>query len=524
MKRILIILSVFIALSVQYSCTKTAVVAEFKDMRKYTAYDYLVANKADFSSFIEIIKAAELDKALSAYNPDGTDYTLFAPNNTAVDDFIKGSGKYSSLDDLLKDKAYVSSLARYHVVDIGVSTVDFPFGAFTEPTLSGDYLNVNYIIQPDTTYFKINNLAPVIKTNIEVSNGYVHVLSKMLVPVTQNSYGWLKSNAGYSILLSAIDATGMNKIIDVDMKLKDQTLLPFTVLVEPDAVYKKRNINSFDDLAKAISPDRSDYGNSTNPLNQFVGYHFLNQSLYLNNFTSQLQATNYNTFADIPLNINGTGLDIVINKGKQVFDSIVNNGITTYTDYVGINYDASNVVTQSGTIHFIDQILQPQVPSRAVVSFEFWDAPTSTMVEYRRKGGTFLIDDPKVINNVTWSGSKLYYVENLGTSEQAESKDYLQIDGDFTITYQLPKIIQGKYNVIFKADAYSKANAVVEVSIDGNKLGGLIDLTTGGASYNPYSSVNIGAVDFKKYGTHTVQVKSLIPGLLKWDLIRFEPI
>jgi hypothetical protein len=88
----------------------------------------------------------------------------------------------------------------------------------------------------------------------------------------------------------------------------------------------------------------------------------------------------------------------------------------------------------------------------------------------------------------------------------------------------LPKIIQGKYNVILRAHAFSSANAVVELSIDGNKLGGLINLQSGGNAGNPYVDFNIGAVDFKKYDSHTVKIEPLIPGTFIWDLIRFEPI
>jgi hypothetical protein len=144
--------------------------------------------------------------------------------------------------------------------------------------------------------------------------------------------------------------------------------------------------------------------------------------------------------------------------------------------------------------------------------------------EYRRKGGSFLIENEKLLDYVKWSGAKLFYVKSNDDSERSWGKDYLMIDGDFTISYQLPKIIQGKYNVFFQADAYGSANALVELFVDGNKLGGLIDLTKGGSSTNPYASIKVGAIDFKKYAGHTITVKSLIPGRLKWDYIRFEPL
>lgn len=520
MKRISIILSFLVVLSVQNSCKRSPTTdAGFEDMEQFTIYDYLVQNKAEYSSFLQILKAGGLDKTLSAYNPDGIDFTLFVPDNKAVDDFIKES-VYTSLDALLEDKAYAEALARYHVINIGSRTNEFPFGAFSEPTLSGDFLSVNFILEKDTTYYKINNQAPVTKANIEVSNGYIHVIGVMLKPITLNSFGWLKMNPGYSILTAAIEATGINKILDVDMKLKDQLLKPFTMLVEPDAVYNKRNINSFDDLAQAISPDRTDYTNSTNPLNLFVGYHILTESEFLDDL--QGRATNYNTFADIPLTINGLGLDIVINKGKEIFEQKIANGDTTIIDFVGIDYDESNVVTQSGAIHFVDQILKPQIPTRAIVYYEFLEE--QALKPYRQKGGSYLIGNVQLLDYVTWTGANLFYVKSLDASEKASGDDYLQIDGDFTITYQVPKIVQGKYNVTLVADAYNSLNALVVLYIDGNKLGGLIDLTNGGSADWPYIVINAGTVDFKQYAGHSVLIKSIIPGRFKWDYIRFQPI
>jgi uncharacterized surface protein with fasciclin (FAS1) repeats len=513
MKKFSIILGLLIVLSLQFSCKKSPVNAGFEDMEQFTIYNYLMQNEKDYSSFLSILKAGSLDKTLSSYNPNGIDYTLFLPDNKAVDKFLKDNNL--TLDAILKDKPYVEALARYHVVNLGTSSYEFPFGTFSEPTLSGDFLNVNFILAKDTTYYKINNQAAVTKTNIDLSNGYIHVIGSMLKPITLNSYDWLKQNGGYTILVAAIEATGWEKKIDVDMKLKGQTLKPFTMLVEPDVIYKKRNINSFADLAKAISPANTDYTSATNPLNLFVGYHMLTESKFLDDL--QGYATNYNTFADIPLTINGLGLDIVINKGKEEF---VDNKDTT--DFVGLDYDASNVITQSGGIHFVNQVLKPQIPSRAIVTFEFWDE--IALQEYRRKGGSYLIENAKLLSNVKWTGSKLFYVKSNDDSERAWSKDYMQIDGDFTISYQLPKIIQGKYNVFLQADSYGSQNALVEIFIDGNKLGGLLDLTKGGNAGNPYSSILVGAIDFKRFASHAVEIRTLIPGRLKWDYIRFEPL
>jgi hypothetical protein len=34
----------------------------------------------------------------------------------------------------------------------------------------------------------------------------------------------------------------------------------------------------------------------------------------------------------------------------------------------------------------------------------------------------------------------------------------------------------------------------------------------------------IGTIDFKRFASHTIEIKTLIPGRLKWDYIRFEPL
>ena len=532
MKRISILISLLVVLSIQYSCRKPDVLqSRFKDQFKYTIYDYIVANPTEYSSFLKILQSGGFDQTLSGYNPGGktggVGYTLFLPDNKAVDDFIQASnGEYASLDDLLNDKAYCEALSRYHILNQKVATNEFPFGTFNQPNLSNDLLNVNFDVHPDTTFYKINNQAKVIKANIETSNGYIQVIGTMLSPINLNSYQWLKKNAGYSIFTAALVATGIDKTINVDMKLKDQKLQQFTMLVEPDAIFQMRNIHSFADLAQAISPGRTDYTNSFNPLNIFVGYHLLVGSHFLDDLVAA-NPSNYNTFADVPWNINGKGLDILINKFKEKFVNANNDT----TDYVGLNYDISNVNTQSGPIHFIDQILKPQIPSQADVRFSFYEEPE--LNKYWNLAGTFLYENHALLHYITWSDEKLSFVKTFDPAEKAWSGDYLQIEGNFTITYNIPKIVQGKYDVTLRAGAdYSdpkifnrvSAYPVVEMYIDGVKLGGLIDLTTGGNPTSLYVEYKVGTVDFKSYAGHAVTIKALIPGRFIWDWVLFSTI
>jgi hypothetical protein len=246
----------------------------------------------------------------------------------------------------------------------------------------------------------------------------------------------------------------------------------------------------------------------------------LTETKFLNDFLGN--STNYTTYSEIPLNVNGIGIDILINKGKQVFDTVIFQGDTSYVDYVGIEYDFSNVLTQSGVIHFIDQVMTQQKPSRAIQTFEFYEEPI--LNEYRKETGEYLIEDTSSLKYIHWKGADLTFVEAGDNTISAWGGDYLFIDGDFSISYTIPKVVQGNYTVFLGADSFNPRNALIQVYVDGKSIGGLIDLATGGSSDSPFIQIELGTINFLKYDSHTIEIKSLIPGRLGWDYIRFEPL
>lgn len=504
------------------SCFKDEILeAGFKDTYRMTIYDFLEQNKEEYSSFIAILEKGGIYKTLSAKNPEAAGYTLFLPNNTAVEEFIKGNSQFSSLNDLLNNQEYISALSRYHVLRKGIKSSEFPFGAFAETNLTDDYLTVSFIIEPDTAYFKINNQAAVIKANIEVSNGFIHVVQNVLSPVVFTSYEWLKQTPGYSIFKDAADITGIRSIMDINLKAPgNEFKLPVTVLVEPDRIYNKYGINSAEELAKAISPNDDNYQNVTNPFYNYMAYHVLTNRLFIDDF--QGVSSNYNTFSEVPLLINGLGFDIAINKGKVVLDTFISGTDSTFIDYIGILYDESNVLTQSGAIHFIDNILKQQIPSRSQMDFQFREEPYINTV--RNVIGTYPLDDVKqILTRLNWTGTELFFIKESAESS-ASNDDYLLINGDFTVFYTIPKIVQGRYNVLLRAEAFSRRNALVEVFIDGKKIGSTIDFSSGGTSANPYREINIGTITFNRYAEHEIKIRSLTPGRFLWDYIRFTPI
>ncbi len=522
MRKIVIICGLCAVILGSHSCKEPDnLVAGFEDIEETSIYQYLVDSVSQYSIFLSVLEKGGIAKTLSAYNPDGQGYTLFVPDNEAVMDYIEGS-KYSDTTELLNDLVFVSELGRYHAVTNGISADDFPFGALPDYTFSGDYLIISFIIEPDTSYYVINNKSPVTRANIELSNGYIHIIKNVLEPITFTSYEWIAENDDLTIFKDLIEATGLKESIDINSKDVTIKSRPMTLLVEPDSVFNTYNVHSLADLAALISPDNSNYTSTTNPLYNFAAYHILVGTMFLNDFIEN-DPTNYLTFSEIPLGINGRGLDITINKGKEVFDTLVDGEDTTFVDFVGFDYDGSNIITQSGAIHFIDHILKQHNPSRSNMNYEFWEDPLLSEYRTTYDPGEYLIEDTSWLDVVTWTGPDLFLVmTGDAESSGAWNGDYLLLEGDFTISYTFPKIIPGKYRVYMSVDYLNSQNALVEVYIDGKLIGGLRNLA--GGSGNPFSRLELGTINFQKYGDHTFEIKSLIPGRLAWDYIRFEPI
>ena len=82
-------LTVMIFLGGFHACNDPVVEIDFEDLLDMTILDYILENDSAYSSFLTILEKGGIDKVLSAYNPNGIGYTLFLPDNDAIDRFIK---------------------------------------------------------------------------------------------------------------------------------------------------------------------------------------------------------------------------------------------------------------------------------------------------------------------------------------------------------------------------------------------------------------------------------------------------
>ncbi len=124
-----------------------------------------------FSTLVAAIKAAGLVDTLNGAGP----FTVLAPTNEAFAKLPAGA-----LDDLLKpeNKDKLVSILTYHVIPGKIKAADVM--GMSNPsmptTVNGKQLNVK-----TTAPVMVNN-ARVIKTDIDASNGVIHVIDTVLMP------------------------------------------------------------------------------------------------------------------------------------------------------------------------------------------------------------------------------------------------------------------------------------------------------------------------------------------------------
>ncbi len=126
----------------------------------------IAASKADFQTLVTAVKAAGLVDTLKGEGP----FTVFAPTNAA---FAKIPAE--QLQALLADKAALTRVLTYHVVPGKVMAAEVA-GLKSARTVEGQSITID-----TRSGVKVDG-AQVVMTDIEASNGVIHVIDSVILP------------------------------------------------------------------------------------------------------------------------------------------------------------------------------------------------------------------------------------------------------------------------------------------------------------------------------------------------------
>lgn len=124
-------------------------------------------SSGQFSTLVTAVQAAGLVETLSGEGP----FTVFAPTDEAFKKLPAGT-----LETVLADKEKLTAILTYHVVPGKVMAADV-VNLTTAPTVLGQNLSVKV-----TDEGVMINDAKVLTSDIETSNGVIHVIDTVMLP------------------------------------------------------------------------------------------------------------------------------------------------------------------------------------------------------------------------------------------------------------------------------------------------------------------------------------------------------
>jgi transforming growth factor-beta-induced protein len=135
----------------------------------------IASSNEDFSILVEALIKADLVDALNA---EGA-FTVFAPNNAAFKQLFTAL-EVDGIKDLTKDQ--LTPILLYHVVNGKVMAEAVSTGSV--PTLNQDS---NLELKKSKKGVSINKTSKVVATDIEASNGVIHVIDAVLLPMIKTA-------------------------------------------------------------------------------------------------------------------------------------------------------------------------------------------------------------------------------------------------------------------------------------------------------------------------------------------------
>lgn len=258
-----------------------------------------------FKTLAAALEAADLVEALRGDGP----FTVFAPTDEAFAKLPEGT-----VETLLRpeNKELLQSILTYHVVS-GAVTAKQVVTLSTATMLNGQRAAIQ-VGEDGVTIAGVN----VVKTDVEASNGVIHVLDAVMMPATDDLVVTAKNAGAFQTLLAAAQAAGLAGT------LADGG--PFTVFAPTDDAFAKLPKQTLEAL---LQPQNAD------ALKRILLYHVVEGRVFADQAIAAGRAA---TLA-------GEEVTFEVRDGRL---------------FVGDSSVASNDVQASnGVIHVIDTVLMP---------------------------------------------------------------------------------------------------------------------------------------------------------------------
>ncbi|MCB0033217.1 MAG: fasciclin domain-containing protein [Anaerolineales bacterium] len=280
----------------------------------------IAVENGSFTTLVAALDAAGLVETLSGEG----EFTVFAPTDDAFAALPEGT-----VESLLEDpEGALTQILLYHVVD-GVAMAEDVVGLDSVTTLQGEDVAISVV---DGNVF-LNETVQVVTTDIEASNGVIHVIDGVILPPsmmaaadeemmdepTMSIAEIAVENGNFTTLVAALDAAGLVETLSGEGE--------FTVFAPTDDAFAALPEGTVESLLE--DPEGA--------LTQILLYHVVDGIAMAETVVTLDSVTTVNG-ADVTITITEDG-DVILNDTVQV----------AMTDIMATN----------GVIHVIDGVLLP---------------------------------------------------------------------------------------------------------------------------------------------------------------------
>ncbi|MBE0654601.1 MAG: fasciclin domain-containing protein, partial [Bacteroidales bacterium] len=451
--------------------------------------EYIEENE-QFSEFGKILETTGLNSLLSVRGP----FTLFLPSDAEMEAYYREKGVSSYLD--FTDPEFLNNLALNHLVPSLIETGDFQLGALRDLNAVGDYLVTEF----EGSDIIVNKSSKIIKRDIPAANGVIHLIDKVLDPVTISVYDLLASNPSFTMFTEGLNRTGLKdtlKIIQFPYGQKTARTR-FTILAVADTTFNRYGINNIDQLIEYFTSATDSLTFISNEFYRYMEYHCLGGTHYLNDLETRVY----------PILSYDNNISVRVDTDYKL------NFKSATSEYTGFIIEQSNYPAKNGTVHTINDLLPVYEPDPTVIVHETTDYFDIRQGDYFGKYYARWFDGQNTFKYIKWEGDYLLYYFKDHDTGKLLNDDCISMSGWWWVEITTPKIMKGKYNVT--ANLWS-GQTNYAVYIDGVNTA-LVKST------DPAETTSWGEFNWTTTERHTIKVVTQSPGLLFWDTVIFTPI
>ncbi|MDC1068742.1 fasciclin domain-containing protein [Candidatus Kapabacteria bacterium] len=277
----------------------------------------LAQGNSDLSILVQALTEANLVTTLQGDGP----FTVFAPNNAAFTALLESNSDWNSLSDI--PAATLEATLLYHVLSGEVKEADLTDGYV--PTLSKSSSEDGVSLKVQATDGVMFNSAMPVLTDIQATNGVIHVINEVMLP--PNMVSIATGNSDFSILVQALQVTGLT----TDFLAALASPSEFTVFAPTNSAFEK---------LLATEEDWNGLGDiPVDLLNSVLSYHVVAGNVR----STDLQA------GEVPTLLDGANITINLDSGVSIGTIAGQN----------VPVQLADVQATNGVVHVIDEVLIP---------------------------------------------------------------------------------------------------------------------------------------------------------------------